>query len=75
MNWTERYNCHSLRIGSGFAISVNWNAEKSRGEPGYEVIFMGTRLKNNVRSLTEAKQAGIALARKTLTEALNSLPS
>jgi len=70
--WTENYNCHTLRLYGDVAVHVNWNGCKvSRDEPdGYRVSVCSVRLKKVFTSLEEGKQAGIKLARTVATKIL-----
>ncbi len=70
MRWTERDNCYSVQIGK-FKAHVNWAMTGG----GYEASFAGTKLTEKFADVNDAKRAAIALARKTLSEALAALDS
>jgi len=65
--WTSRYNCHSLDIGDGLDVTVDWCKD------GFKVQFMRLTLVTRFAVLEEAKQAGILLAKRTLAKAILSL--
>jgi hypothetical protein len=63
-SWTESYNCHKLNIGGhALKIEVSWHRD------GYEVSCNGRQVKGTIRDLSDAKAAGIRLARKIVSEA------
>ena len=66
MEWTERYNCHTLQLTRGVWVHVNW--EKG----GFVVSCLSRRLKAQIMELGDAKQAGIRLARKIAQEVLDA---
>lgn len=68
------FNQHYAKIGV-FSLHVGWDSSAPKDAPtGFKVHFGDRTLKKRFGSLEEAKAAGIALAKKTLTEALAALP-
>lgn len=70
--WHESYNCHSAKVGR-FTINANWSSDREK--PGYKVSFSDIKLKEPIRGLTEARNAGVRLAKKILTETLEIVNS
>ena len=74
--WVEgRYNHHYRALGHGLQITIGWDSTASfSSETGYKVSFAGATLKARIRSLDEAKAAGLKLAKRMLEDALAALP-
>jgi hypothetical protein len=72
LEWTDhRYGSGCDACVGAFAITVEWS--ENRAELGYNVRFANRTLKKRFRNREDAKQAGVRLARKVLTEALTAL--
>ena len=68
MEWKDiGYNFHRLDLPGGFQIIVGWDRD------GYKVTFEQVSLKSRFPHLTEAKSAGVNLARHQLTKAIQFL--
>lgn len=60
---------HGLRIGVAYESS----ARLATGEPAFNVEVLGQRLANRSPTMDEAKTRAITVARKWLSDALDSL--
>mgnify|MGYP001575401013 CR=1 FL=1 len=74
--WVERYNNHSVQVGTIGMIVCSWNPGYSQNDPrpsGYRVSFRGVALRRIIPDLETAKAEGIALAQRKLKAALAEL--
>jgi hypothetical protein len=69
--WTEYYNCHELKLMRGaFRVNVDFLPGDNGG---YKVSVNSLRMKGCVKSLDEAKRAGVDLVTKMLEHATHEL--
>jgi hypothetical protein len=61
--WTERYNCHSAKVGRVGKLDVNWD------KSGYKVAAFGVTLTTLSPDVEDGKRRAIKLARRLLAEA------
>jgi hypothetical protein len=76
--WKDgQYGLISLDLPGGFRATVIWDSMQPKDSPdyqsGYKVSFERVTIKAHFLSIEEAKTAAENLARRKLTEALESL--
>lgn len=68
-NWVEgKYSFWFLYLPGRITVTVGWD------KGGFKVTFLSLTLKERFSDVQKAKSAGVALAKRTLTQALAMLP-
>jgi len=70
MEWTEKYNCHSLNINGLFKINIDWGMS---GEHGYIIKYGNRQVKDAIPDLATAKRIAIRNVSKHMVKALADL--
>jgi hypothetical protein len=67
LEWSERYNVHTMRVPHVGELVVAWHPT------GYEIKVFNARLKNRPDDLGEAKALALSAARGMLADAAHTL--